>query len=249
MEPTKRFTGRVANYAKYRPSYPEAILDLLEKEIVFDSQKDIADIGSGTGKLAKLFLNNENLVFGVEPNEEMRDAAEKILKDYINFISVNGTAEFTALADRSVDLITSGQAFHWFDSEKAKAEFSRIIKPGGYVVLIWNVRDTEASVFMKEYEMLLKEFSTDPAVKEIVSETELNKFYGVRNFREANFRNTQALDFTGLKGRLFSASYIPEEGEATKEILIRLKDIFTKHNKDGRVKLLYDTKVYFGKIK
>jgi SAM-dependent methyltransferase len=249
MKSTIRFTGRVANYVKYRPSYPEAILDLLEKEIDFDQQKDVADIGSGPGKLSKLFLNNDNLVYGVEPNDEMREAGEKLMKDYINFISINATAEFTALADHSVDLIVSGQAFHWFDSDKAKVEFLRISKPGGYVVLMWNKRDTEASEFMQEYDLLVREFCTEYIPEDGIDESVLNRFYGVRNFRRANFRNLQTFDFTGLKGRLLSASYAPAEGHGNKEMIKKLKEIFDKYNKGGYIKFIYNTKVYFGKIK
>jgi SAM-dependent methyltransferase len=249
MKSITRFSGRVANYVKYRPGYPEAILHLLDKEINFDQFKDVADIGSGTGKLSKLFLGNDNLVYGVEPNDEMREAAEKLLEDYINFISINGTAEFTALADRSVDLVVSGQAFHWFDSEKAKIEFNRILKPGGYVVLTWNKRDMETSAFMKEYEKLICECCPEYNPDFELSEKDFIKFYGVKNFRLANFRNQQVFDFNGLKGRLLSASYVPAEGKENKEILNRLKEIFEKHNKDGNIKFIYNTKVYFGKIK
>lgn len=249
MKSTTRFTGRVANYVKYRPSYPEAILNLLDKEINFDQFKDVADIGSGPGKLSRLFLNNDNLVYGVEPNDEMREAGEKLLNDYINFISINGTAEFTTLADRSIDVIVSGQAFHWFDTEKAKVEFVRILKPGGYVVLIWNKRDTEVSPFMKDYENLVCECCPEYNIDINIGEKAFNKFYGVKNFRMANFGHSQTFDFTGLKGRLLSASYAPVEGSANKEILNKLKNIFDKHSKNDKIKFVYNTIVYFGKVK
>lgn len=249
MKSTTRFTGRVANYVKYRPGYPPEILHLLEKEIGFDQFKDVADIGSGPGKLARLFLNNENLVYGVEPNDEMREAGEKLLKDYINFISINGTAEFTTLADRSIDVIVSGQAFHWFDTEKAKTEFNRILKPGGFVVLIWNKRDAEKSAFMQDYEKIVTECCPDYNPELDLDEKVFNKFYGVRNFRLANFRNQQVFDFNGLKGRMLSASYVPVDNSANKEAVGRLKEIFEKHNKNGNIKFEYNTKVYFGKIK
>jgi SAM-dependent methyltransferase len=249
MKSISKFTGRVANYVKYRPGYPDSILHLLDKEIGFDQFKDVADIGSGPGKLSRLFLNNENLVYGVEPNDEMREAGEKLLKDYINFISINGTAEFTTLADRSIDVIVSGQAFHWFDSDKAKIEFNRILKPGGYVVLIWNKRDSETSAFMQEYEKLICECCPEYNPELNLDEKVFNKFYGVKNFRFATFRNQQMFDFNGLKGRMLSASYVPSEGKENKEILSRLNGIFDKYNKDGKIKFEYNTKVYFGKIK
>ena len=249
MKSTSRFTGRVANYIKYRPGYPPEILHLLEKEIGFDQFKDVADIGSGPGKLSRLFLDNDNLIYGVEPNDEMREAGEKLLKDYINFISINGTAEFTTLADRSIDIIVSGQAFHWFDTEKAKTEFNRILKPGGYVVLLWNKRDSEMSGLMREYQKLICDCCPDYNPGLNLGEKEFNKFYGVRNFRLANFKNWQVFDFNGLKGRLLSSPYTPPEGEQDENIIGRLKNIFDRHNKGGKIKFEYNTQVYFGKIK
>lgn len=243
-----RFSDRVSDYVKYRPGYPSDILTLLENEIGFDAQKDIADIGSGTGLLSKLFLGNDNLVYGVEPNDEMRAAGEKLLDEFINFVSINGTAENTTLADESVDVITSGQAFHWFDADKSKSEFMRILKPGGYAVLVWNERVKNASVFMREYEKLLPKYGTDfELVKhEKLGNKEFNKFFGVRNFKLASFENFQIFDFAGLKGRLLSSSYIPLDN---KKIVSDLKKLFDKYNKNGYIRFEYETKVYYGLIK
>ena len=248
MKSITRFSNRVSNYAKYRPGYPASILRLLENEIGFEPQKDIADIGSGTGLLSKLFLGNDNLVYGVEPNDEMRIAGEVLLKDFINFVSIKGTAENTTLADESVDMITSGQAFHWFNNAEAKKEFIRILKPDGYVVLVWNERVKDASPFMTGYEKLLIKFGTDfDEVKhENLVNKDFNKLYGVKNFKFASFDNYQIFDFTGLKGRLLSSSYLPMDN---KNMMTDLKKLFDKHNAGGYVKMEYETKIYFGKIK
>ena len=248
MKSVKRFTGRVSNYIKYRPGYPPEIIRLLSRETGFDEQKDVADIGSGTGKLSKLFLANDNLVYGVEPNDEMREAGEKILKDYINFISINGTAENTMLADECVDFVVSGQAFHWFDTEKAKQEFMRILKHNGYCILVWNERELDSSTFMKSYEKLLLKYGTDytETRHENIEEKVFNKFYGVRNFKLATYANSQVFDYSGLKGRLLSSSYVPFDSN---EMLEELKKLFDKHNNDGKLKFDYVTKIYFGRIK
>ena len=248
MKSVKRFTGRVSNYIKYRPGYPPEIIRLLSRETGFDEQKDVADIGSGTGKLSKLFLANDNLVYGVEPNDEMREAGEKILKDYINFISINGTAENTMLADECVDFVVSGQAFHWFDTEKAKQEFMRILKHNGYCILVWNERELDSSPFMKSYEKLLLKYGTDytETRHENIEEKVFNKFYGVRNFKLATYANSQVFDYNGLKGRLLSSSYVPFDSN---EMLEELKKLFDKHNNDGKLKFDYVTKIYFGRIK
>ena len=124
-DPTKRFSDRVENYVKYRPGYPPALLDCLRQVCGLTPAAVIADVGSGTGILSELFLKNGTPVFAVEPNDDMRQAAELRLGHYPNFASVAGTAETTMLSDRSVDLVTAGQAFHWFDVSQAKAEFAR----------------------------------------------------------------------------------------------------------------------------
>ncbi len=245
----KRFCGKSDNYAKFRPSYPEQIISLLEKKAGFDSSKDIADIGSGTGILSKLFLNNGNLVFGVEPNEEMRISAEKQLQKFLNFISIDGTAEHTTLSNNSVDIITVGQAFHFFDILKAKKEFKRILRKDGYAVIVWNQRKNN-SPLMKEMNKILKSLKKDyeEAEKNIADKNLLDKFFGKDKYISQSFPNFQMLDLNGLKGRICSISYVPEEGEKFKDIMNGVKNIYEMYNNGGMVKIEYSTKVYFGKL-
>ena len=160
-DPTRRFSSRVDNYIKYRPGYPSAVIDTLASECGLTEQLIVADVGSGTGILSELFLKHGNPVFGVEPNREMREAGERRLKQYPNFTSVNGTAEATTLPDRSMDFITAGQAFHWFDRIQTRKEFTRILKGGGWVALIWNDRHIDTSPFLCAYEELLHRYGTD----------------------------------------------------------------------------------------
>lgn len=115
QDSTQRFSTRVANYIKYRPLYPPAVLETLGQRCGLTDRSIIADVGSGTGILAEMFLRNGNTVYGVEPNREMREAGERLLVDYPNFHSIDGTAEATALEDGNVDFVTAGQAFHWFN--------------------------------------------------------------------------------------------------------------------------------------
>src|SRR6266481_5895551 len=163
MDPTQRFANRVENYLRYRPRYPREIVDLLKNECSLGPESVIADLGSGTGFLAEMFLANGNLVYGVEPNGEMREAGEGLLQDYPRFKSVNSLAEATGLAAQSVDFVTAGQAFHWFDRSKCRAEFKRILRPGGWVVLVWNDRRTDSTPFLRAYEQLLHTYATDYA--------------------------------------------------------------------------------------
>jgi ubiquinone/menaquinone biosynthesis C-methylase UbiE len=245
----KRFSNRVENYIKYRPGYPEEIINFLSKEINLTSSWKIADIGSGTGILSELFLKNKNAVLGVEPNAEMRNAGEQQLKRYINFRSINGSSEITTIESSSIDLITAGQAFHWFDIGKSKKEFSRILKENGCVLLIWNNRKIDTSLFLKDYEKLLINYSID--YKRVdhknVNDEILNKFF--KNYKLKIFQNYQVFNFEGLKGRLLSSSYAPMQDHPNYLFMINeLEKIFHQNKINGKVKFEYDTELYYGVI-
>lgn len=244
-----RFTGRVEYFAKYRPGYPEQVIGALEKNIGFDTSKDIADIGCGTGILSKLFLSNGNLVFGVEPNDEMRSEAERQLGKFLNFISVNGTAENTCLATNSADMITVGNAFHWFDPKKTKKEFKRVLRKGGHVVILWNERKN-SSPFMKALDSILKPLNLlhEEMERDLSDKNFLKSFFGEEKIHTGTFPNFQMLDLNGLKGRVQSISYVPEEGDEHKKVMKDIKDLFDKFNNGGQVKIEYVTKVFYGNL-
>jgi len=215
MSSVERFSNRVENYVRYRPGYPAGILSLLTNECGLSPQSVIADVGSGTGKLAELFLQNGNLVIGIEPNAVMRSAGEKLLSHYPNFRSVDGTAEATTLANSSADFVTAGQAFHWFDPNKARLEFSRILKSDGWAVLIWNLRLVDTTPFLREFEALLLKYGTDyEQVRHENAVTAIKEFFSPKAPFFRSFANSQLFDFEGLKGRLLSSSYIPEPDNA-----------------------------------
>jgi SAM-dependent methyltransferase len=251
MNSTQRFSSRVENYVKYRPSYPPALVQFLAKECGLSPNDVIADIGSGTGLLTKLFLDNGNHVMGVEPNREMREAGERFLAACPNFISVDGTAEATTLNDASVDAVIAGQAFHWFDIDKARREFLRILKPAGWVALIWNARRVDSSPFQREYDQLLRTYSEEYARtnhQDAVTDEAIEAFFDSRVGR-ARFDNAQQFDFDGLLGRLMSSSYAPEAGHPSHAPLVKaLRDLFDKHQRAGVVTFEYDTEVYFGRL-
>lgn len=247
----QRFSSRVANYVRYRPGYPSALIDVLRKHCGLTREHMIADIGSGTGLLSKVFLENGNRVIGVEPNAEMRAAGEEFLTSYGAFSSVNGSSEATSLADVSVDFITAGQAFHWFEPNATRKEFARILKPGGWVVMIWNDRRIGETLFGRGYEDLLARYSTDyTKVKDAYPEThDMEEFFGVGNFQRAELPNFQEFDFDGLAGRLRSSSYAPREGHANYEpIMDALRKLFDANQKSGRVRMDYTTQIYFGQL-
>ena len=244
-DPKKRFSSRVENYIKYRPSYPIEIIDFLKGKKILAENTVIADIGSGTGILTKLFLNNGNLVYGIEPNKDMREAAEKNLHKYPNFSSLEGSAEATGLKDYSVDLIIAGQAFHWFDVEDTKKEFKRILKPNGNVVLIWNNRGKSGSDFNASYENFMVKYGID--YKEVrKNEGNVDRFY---TYEKETFDNFQELDFTSFKGRILSASYIPlPDNPIFPKMIVELEDLFSKHQRNGIIRIEYDTEIYYGQL-
>ncbi len=250
IDPTKRFSTRVDNYVKYRPGYPPGIIDLLSSECGLTPAAAVADVGSGTGILSELFLQHGNKVYGVEPNRDMRQAAERRLKPYPGFNTVDGKAEATTLAAHSVEFITCGQAFHWFDQEKAREEFIRILKPGGWTALIWNERRLESSQFLRDLEELLIKCGINYGqVRHENVYGDFAAFFGANGFKTSTFDNFQQLDQEGLKGRVLSASYTPEPDHPNfAPMLEQLLAIFRTHAKGGKVTIEYDTKIYYGRL-
>jgi ubiquinone/menaquinone biosynthesis C-methylase UbiE len=247
-----RFSNRVADYVRYRPGYPAAVLDALHQNCGLRPGQVIADIGSGTGLLSKLFLENGNRVFGVEPNPEMRHAGEEYLASYDGFSSIEGSAESTTLDDSSVDFVTAGQAFHWFEPNAARSEFIRILKPAGWVVIAWNDRRMEEKRLTREYEELLERFGIDyKCVKNAYPEAHhIRSFFGQDNFHSHDLPNEQVLDWEGLRGRLRSSSFAPTEGHPNYAPMIaELDRIFRAHQSDGHVRMEYFTRLYFGQLR
>jgi SAM-dependent methyltransferase len=245
----QRFSTRVADYARYRPGYPAAVLEILSKECALSPKHVVADIGSGTGLLSELFLKNGNRVFGVEPNREMREAGEQYLQSYSAFTGVNGSAEATTLANSSVDFVTAGQAFHWFDPSAARSEFARILKPGGWAVILWNDRRMEEKQLTREYEGLLERFGIDyQRVKEAYPEVHhIRSFFAEGDFISRDLPNQQILDWEGFCGRLRSSSFVPMEGHSSfAPMMAELERIFNVHQHEGRVRMEYWTRIYFG---
>jgi ubiquinone/menaquinone biosynthesis C-methylase UbiE len=250
IHPTGRFSSRVENYVRYRPDYPYEIIELMVGEMGLNENSLVADIGSGTGIFTKLLLGANCTVYGVEPNRAMRQAGDEFLKDFPKFKSVNGTAENTNLPAESIDYITSAQAFHWFDPERAKQEFRRILRPEGYIVLVWNERKLDADTFSSDYGRFLIEQGDDyeNIRKSHAHKATIKKFFN-DDFTVKSYSNVQTLDYEGLKGRTLSSSYMPSEQDARFPAMIEaLGQIFARHNDAGKVKIYYDTKVFYRKF-
>ncbi|MDB5086953.1 MAG: Methyltransferase protein [Mucilaginibacter sp.] len=250
-DPTKRFTERVDNYVKYRPGYPDEVIDFLQNECGLTEESVIADIGSGTGIFTKLLLDKGYIVYAVEPNQAMQQAAKQWLGSNENYTAIDAIAEATTLPPKSIDLVVCAQAFHWFNDERTRAEFKRILKDGSSAALIWNNRLADTDDFSRAYENLLKNGSLDynKVNHRNITDIDFKAFFKNGQYKQVNYQNAQVFDLDGLMGRAFSSSYVPpqnsEEGKKFRELL---QGIFAKYNVSGKVSFQYQTEIYIGQV-
>jgi ubiquinone/menaquinone biosynthesis C-methylase UbiE len=243
---TKRFSDRVEDYIKYRPNYPPGLVPALEKAMKLNGAEIVADIGSGTGLSSLPFLTSEYKVLGIEPNKEMREAAEKQLESFTNFKSINGEAEKTNLPANSVDVILCGQAFHWFDRQKSKIEFARILTKEGNIVLVWNERSIKNN-FQKEYEKILFDNIEEYRIlnHRNIDPKLISDFFTPKKMNKLSLENKQTLSFAGLVGHLRSSSYFPKSGAQHDKTITDLRLLFQKYKEEETVVFEYETKVYW----
>ena len=251
LQSTARFGDRVDDYVRYRPDYPMALLDWLQREQGVDSSWRVADIGAGTGISSKLFLDAGYRVTAVEPNAPMRAAAEHWLKAYAGFDAVDGGADATGLPDASVDLVTVAQAFHWFDEDAARREFARILRPRGLAAIWWNSRRLAGTRFLEGYEALLLAYGTDytSVAERYADDAHMRSWFGTGFRGSASFEHAQQLDFEALRGRLMSSSYAPKAGHPRHEPMLRaLRELFDSCAENGTVSFDYDTRIFAGQL-
>jgi SAM-dependent methyltransferase len=252
LNPKGRFSDRVDDYVRYRPSYPPGVVALLRERAGLSDSSVVADVGSGTGIFTRLLLDTGARVFAVEPNDAMRRAAEAAFQGRPNFTSVRGSAESTGLPGRSVSLVACAQAFHWFDGAAARAEFMRILEPGGWCALVWNTSVSAGGEFAVGYENLKNEFGTD--FKRVRHESleasgRFSAFFGEGPWTREGLENSQTLDFEGLKGRLLSSSYAPGAGHPRHGAMLEaLARLFERCQVEGRVRMDYVTEVFLGRL-
>jgi ubiquinone/menaquinone biosynthesis C-methylase UbiE len=242
-----KFTDKAENYAKYRLDYPKEILEYFN-DYNLSNDSIIADIGSGTGKLSKIFLENGNTVYAVEPNDNMRNMAYSLLKGFKNFISINGSAEKTTLQNEIIDFVVVGQAFHWFDPIITLNEFKRILKNNGVLVLIWYNRKTDTP-FFDEYDNVLKIFPNYKGSDHRDTSDEIIGGYYKKDYKKIILEYNRKLTFTELLGSFSSSSYTPKEGtKEYSESKILLEKIFDKYKSNDEVVFEYEFTIYIGRI-
>ncbi|WP_353128221.1 class I SAM-dependent methyltransferase [Parapedobacter pyrenivorans] len=250
QDSVRRFSFRAENYDKFRPNYPEALIDFLQASIPIQADHVIADIAAGTGIFTEQVAAWGNQVYVVEPNPYMRQIAIRRLAGFERCIFQDGTAESTGLPDHSVDVIVSAQAFHWFDPVKAKAEFRRVGRNAPQVAIVWNLRNTD-SPFEVEYERFIRTYAVDylnVSQRKMSTEDVLSFFAPVipayRVFGHVDF-----LTYEQLRGRTLSYSFMPDESSPIlPEVLASLTVLFDAHQESGEVRLSYKTRLFVGTI-
>jgi SAM-dependent methyltransferase len=245
-DPKERFSSRVDAYVAARPRYPREVIDHLITAIGLRPDWDVVDLGSGTGISCELFLAHGNRVTGVEPNDAMRAAAEQSLRVFAKFRSVSGSAESTTLPDACADLVIAAQAFHWFDIAGARRETLRILRPDRWALLMWNNRRLGGTPFLEAYENLLISLNTDylKIRHNNIGDDQLRQFFGApAGWQTATFPNHQHLDWDRLRARVLSSSYVPQDDP---RVIERLREIFDRHNQQGRVTIEYQTELFYG---
>lgn len=246
-----RYEELVNSYVKYLPSYPPEYINYLKNQGRLPKDAVVTDIGSGVGILAELISPHVKTVLAVEPDEKMRWAAAAHQYDTENITIINGSAEDTGLESNTVDLITVGQAFHYFDITSAHTEFQRILKPGGKVALAWHIRRTDYP-FGREYEALLKTYCPGylGTGGQSTATSVYHRFFKNGNFEYLLFKNHRLIDRETFIGYSLSMPFTPvREDENFTCFIDQLSDIFKKYSENGKLEIQAYIESYIGGIK
>jgi len=251
LKPTERFTGLANLYAVARPSYPTEAIDFIIERCQLNDRSTMADVGCGTGIATRLLARRGVAMIGVEPNDDMRQRAEaeQLAPGSAQIVFTKGRGEQTGLPDSSVDAILCAQAFHWFEPEEALKEFHRILKPSGWVALMWNERD-RFDPFTTAYGAIVRALRESREVEMKFGGKAGEPLFISPLFEDVErtaFANEQSVDEQGLIMRACSTSYSPKEGEALERFKMALQDVFRQFEQDGRVTIKYETAVFTGR--
>lgn len=240
-DPTRRFSDRAHDYARFRPSYPATAIDAILAGLRPPAELVAADVGAGTGIAANLLADRGVRVVAVEPNAAMRAAATS----HARIEWRDGVADATGLADASVDLVVVAQAFHWFDVARTTREFQRILRPDGRLAIVWN-RRVRDDAFTLGYRLAFEATDTeapvdrshfDPAVI-----TATGRFVDPRAHAVPN---AQTLTRDEMFGRMRSTSTVPKAGPQHDELVKLLGALHAQHaDASGRATMVYRTDVF-----
>jgi SAM-dependent methyltransferase len=245
-----RFSDRVDEYARYRPRYAPAIVDVLQAAGVLPLEGKVADLGAGTGLLSEVFLNHGYAVCGVEPDANMLRRADRELAKYGPFLPIHGSAEATTLPDAAVDFVAAGQAFHWFNPGRTRVECQRVLRQGGGAALIWNERCPGGNAFAGAYERLLEHFGQDyqgARLGRVVQQRGGVDVFFDGCYTAETISGRFVLDYERLKGFLLSCSYAPLLNHPAHESMFaRLDELFAEYERRGQVIFPMETRIYYG---
>jgi ubiquinone/menaquinone biosynthesis C-methylase UbiE len=249
LNPSTAYSTKAEKYAKYRWDYaPQAIQTIFDITGI-SAEAAIADVGAGTGILTRHFVNRVKQVFAIEPNPAMREIAMKVLGHYPSFQAIDGTAEATTLADGSVDLITVAQAIHWFQPELARAEFLRILKPGGWLAILRNY-STGNEIIAAMATVLTAENGVDTAYEAKLPERKpLSFYYGHEQFRQYDFPFTLQESWEGFAGSWVSAASMPDEDHPLyPQFEQGMREVFDRFSEGGVLAVHGVTELVLGQI-
>jgi SAM-dependent methyltransferase len=247
LDPTGRFSSRAELYARYRPSYPAAAVDLILDRCGLKPGDLLVDIGCGTGISSRLFAARGLRVLGIEPNEVMRKKGEaEPSSGLLEYRS--GKAEATGLPDGCAAAVLAAQAFHWFDPVAALAEFHRILRPAGGAALLWNERD-ESDPATAAFGRVMRSGPNATTVEDarLPSGEDLLRSPLFAEGERVVLRHQQELDEEAALGRALSASYAPKEPAAVARFTEELRRVFAEHQRAGRMVLHYETTVFLAR--
>jgi ubiquinone/menaquinone biosynthesis C-methylase UbiE len=244
---TQRFNGRAEDYDRYRQRYPtEEILTRLRTWCGLAPSWLIADVGAGTGMLAEVFLENSNRVLAIEPNQDMRDQMRSSVERQLGYPApqleiIEATAEATTLPDASLDMVAAGRAFHWFDKERALAEFRRILRPDGWVALIAVDRDRDSKdpayrPQIDAYEQIMCTHSPDYShvVRSGYRTYDKTETLFDGEYHHDELPGLRQLDWTTFHGHAMSLSVSPQPGHPNHEAFqSALRRYFDTYARDG----------------
>lgn len=243
-----RFTGKAGYYAKFRPSYPTAVVDRLYN---LTHAENVVDIGAGTGKFTEKLLSKPWTVTAVEPNTDMCRELLKCVGGKAEIVMAS--AEDTGLPAHSFGLITTAQAFHWFDPEKFREECKRLLTPEGRVAVIYNshykggITEERTKLFMKYSPEFAEKGGRMGSSEEDVDRFLRNEFFSSVDVFEIETPVLMTREM--FIGDALSRSHTPKDtDECFNEFVSDLRALFDKHHKYGKVTVSYTTRCYTGKF-
>ena len=246
----KFYSGKQDDYSKYRPTYPIELFDFLSKEYNIKN-KELVELGAGTGIFSKIVSSYCQKLYYVEPNADMINKGKDFCKDCSNIEFINKSAESTELPEKSVDMILAVQSFHWFDKTNVKKEVNRILKPNGDFAIIWNDWEADNNTFGKEYFSYISTWNNKLTGKKYQHKNvdDRKNFFQNGKYKTYTFSHSKNYTLNMVIGLSKSLSYAPKEGdEYYNEFIEGIIDIFNKYKKDDIVRFDFNTEMYIGKI-